>query len=81
MPFATETIQKTPGVCGGNACVRDTRIPVWTLWRLRELGRTDQQLLADYPTLLPTDLPAAWEYARRHEDEIAEAIARQARSR
>ena len=81
MPSATETILKTPGVCGGNARVRDTRIPVWTLWRLRELGRTDEQLLEDYPTLLPADLPAAWEYARQHENEIAEAISRQARSR
>ena len=27
----TEVIQKTPGVCGGYAGVRHTRIPVWTL--------------------------------------------------
>jgi type III restriction enzyme len=52
------TIQKTPGVCGGNACVRDTRIPVWTLQRLRELGRTDRELLDDYPTLTPADIEA-----------------------
>ncbi|NES22447.1 MAG: DUF433 domain-containing protein [Symploca sp. SIO3E6] len=27
----TKTIQKTPGVCGGNARIRNTRIAVWTL--------------------------------------------------
>ena len=72
------TIQKTPGVCGGNACVRDTRIPVWTLQRLRELGRTDRELLDDYPTLTPADIEAAWDYASRHAEEIGEAIPWQA---
>ena len=77
MKTADETIRKSPGVCGGEARVRDTRVPVWTLQRLRELGRTDEQLLADYPTLGPEDLPAAWEYVRLHGEEIRQAIARQ----
>ena len=32
----TAAIQKIPGVCGGHACVRNTRIPVWTLVSLRQ---------------------------------------------
>lgn len=24
-------IKKTPGVCGGDACIGNTRIPVWSL--------------------------------------------------
>jgi Protein of unknown function (DUF433) len=24
----SSSIQKTPGVCGGNACIRETRIPI-----------------------------------------------------
>ena len=35
----TEVIQKTPGVCGGYACVRQTRIPVWTLVSFRDVNR------------------------------------------
>jgi uncharacterized protein (DUF433 family) len=77
MPAVTQPIQKTPGVSGGSACVRDTRIAVWTLQRLRELGRNDSQLLEDYPTLAATDLSAAWEYVRQHGAEIRDAIARQ----
>lgn len=77
MQPATETIRKTPGVCGGNACVRDTRVPVWTLQRLKDLGRSDEQLLEDFPTLTPDDLPAAWDYVRLHPDEIRTAIGRQ----
>ena len=73
-------IRKTPGVCGGSACVRETRIPVWTLWRLRELGRGDAQLLDDYPSLTPQDLAAAWDYARLNSDEIRTAIDRQGQS-
>jgi uncharacterized protein (DUF433 family) len=81
MTLIRQPIQKTPGVCGGNACVRDTRIPVWTLQRFKELGRSDEQLLADFPTLLPADLTAAWEYVRHNEAEIRDAIARQGRNR
>ena len=36
-------IQHTPGVCGGNACIRNTRIPVWTLVSLRSQGATDSE--------------------------------------
>jgi len=81
MPAVTQPIQKTPGVCGGNACVRDTRIPVWTLQRLRELGRSDSQLLEDFPTITAADLSAAWEYVRHNGPEIRDAIARQGRDR
>lgn len=81
MPTVTQPIQKTPGVCGGSACVRDTRIAVWTLQRLRELGRSDAQLLEDFPTLIAADLSAAWEYVRHNGAEIRDAIARQGRNR
>lgn len=42
-------IRKTPGVVGGDARVRNTRIPVWTLVELKKQGRTEQQLLGDSP--------------------------------
>ena len=64
----------------GEACVRETRIPVWLLHRFRAMGRTDEQILEDYPTLTPDDLAAAWEYARQNADEIAAAVRRQGRS-
>jgi uncharacterized protein (DUF433 family) len=72
-------IKKTPGVCGGDACVRDTRIPVWTLVVLKQSGRTDKQLLADFPSLIPADMDAAWKYHREHSIEIERAIASQER--
>ncbi|NEO64576.1 MAG: DUF433 domain-containing protein, partial [Moorea sp. SIO4G2] len=31
-------IEKTPGVCGGDARIANTRIPVWVLVQARNLG-------------------------------------------
>ena len=67
-------VVRTPGVCGGDARVADTRIPVWLLVLARKRGQSDDQLLADYPTLTPADLDAAWAYYREHPVEVEQAI-------
>ena len=71
---ADSPIRKTPGVCGGDACIRATRIPVWTLVAYRNLGADDGELIADFPGLTAGDLAEAWRYERDHADEIARAI-------
>lgn len=71
---SSERIQRTAGICGGEARIAQTRIPVWLLVVARRNGRTDTDLLADYPALRPADLRAAWEYAGEHEREIETAI-------
>jgi uncharacterized protein (DUF433 family) len=38
-------IQKRPDVCGGDACIRDLRFPVWQLVQARRLGASDEHLL------------------------------------
>jgi uncharacterized protein (DUF433 family) len=35
-------IERTPGVCGGDACIAGTRIPVWVLEGFRRLGWTEE---------------------------------------
>ena len=72
---AVPGIDKTPGVCGGDARVVRTRIPVWILEQARRLGVTEATLLASYPTLRAEDLGNAWAYARQHAAEIDQAIA------
>ncbi|GAB4282165.1 MAG: DUF433 domain-containing protein [Oscillatoriaceae cyanobacterium] len=67
-------IEKTPGVCGGDACIGNTRIPVWLLVNARRLGISEANLLEDYPTLGVADLENAWAYAETHADEIEKAI-------
>jgi uncharacterized protein (DUF433 family) len=70
-------IRKTRGVMSGEACVRDTRIPVWLLVSYRRLGLSEAKLLNNYPTLTANDLVNAWNYASPHTDEIDRAILKQ----
>jgi uncharacterized protein (DUF433 family) len=67
-------ITKKPDRCGGDACVRDTRITVWGLVEWRRLGLTDEQILQAIQGLTPTNLEAAWEYHAAHQEEIDETI-------
>ena len=67
-------IQKTPGVCGGDACIRNTRITVWGLVLSRRLGASDASILENIVGLTPDDLEAAGDYYRHHPAEIDEAI-------
>lgn len=74
---AVERIEKTPGVCGGEACIRQTRIPVWLLVCFKAQGMSDEKLLEGYPGLSQEDLVAAWDYHRDHQVEIDNAIREQ----
>lgn len=68
-------VTRTPGICGGDACIVRTRVPVWTLIHARSLGTSDTDLLRAYPSLRPEDLLHAFAYADAHPQEIASAIA------
>jgi uncharacterized protein (DUF433 family) len=70
-------IIKTPGVMGGEACIRESRIPVWLMVSYRQMGSSEAELLENYPTLSAQDLVNAWHYAEQHVEEIAGAISRQ----
>lgn len=68
------SIQKTPGVCGGQARIRNTRIPVWTLVSFRQQGADHTELLRNYPSLTQADLEAAWAYYSQHSQEIDQML-------
>jgi uncharacterized protein (DUF433 family) len=67
-------IEKTPGVCGGDACIASTRIPVWSLVNSRRLGMTEKEILYNFPSLVKEDLKNAWNYYRANQEEIGEQI-------
>lgn len=69
-------IDSSPSVCGGDACIARTRIPVWLLERYRRLGVNERDLLDSYPTLRAEDLANTWAYARVHAAEIEQQIER-----
>ena len=74
MDTAVSWISKTPGVCGGDACIRTTRHTVAGLVEWRQLGLTDARILDHHPDLSQADLDAAWAYYAEHPDEIDRAI-------
>ena len=67
-------VAKTPNVCGGDACIRNTRITVHGLVHYRQLAFSDQRLLEMIQGLTQDDLDAAWDYYGSHTAEIEEAI-------
>ncbi len=67
-------ITKTPDLCGGDACIAKTRLPVWLFVSLRRQGSSDAEILQFYPYLNSADLVNVWTYADAHLEEIEEAI-------
>jgi uncharacterized protein (DUF433 family) len=67
-------VQKAPNVCGGDACIRNTRITVHGLVYYRQLGLSDQRILEVIQGLTQDDLLAAWDYYASHPAEIEEGI-------
>jgi uncharacterized protein (DUF433 family) len=55
-------VYKNPRDSGGDACDGDTRIPVWTLVAYRDLGRSDGDLLRDFPSLTAANIKASLIY-------------------
>lgn len=76
--WATESrvgIESRPGLVGGSAVIRHTRIPVWVLERARRLGLSETEILNAFPSLRTEDLRNAWVYVWTHRDEIDHEIA------
>lgn len=67
-------IELNPNVCGGEACIGGTRIPVWLLEQARRLGSLEPDLLRAYPMLSSKHLANAWAYVRSHHEEIEQQI-------
>jgi uncharacterized protein (DUF433 family) len=73
-PVAKSWIQKSPGVRGGEPCVRNTRHTVAGLVEWKKQGLTNARILAHHPDLSQADLEAAWVYYASHREEIEQAI-------
>ena len=63
-------IAKTPGVCGGAACVSNSLVPVWVIVLMSERGAGLEEILTAYPQLTPADCATALNYALIHRAEI-----------
>ena len=73
----TDRITKTPGVCGGKACIAGHRVRVMDIvMRHEDLGLSPDEIIAVYPELSLSDVHAALTYYFDNVDEIRNDILR-----
>jgi uncharacterized protein (DUF433 family) len=58
-------LETDPKVCGGQMCVKGTRIPVTLILDALAAGETIEDLLRGYPTLAREDIAAALAYGAK----------------
>lgn len=58
-----QRISVEPGVCGGQPCIRGTRIYAAVILDGLAEGLTPEQMIDHYPQLTPDDIRAALAYA------------------
>jgi uncharacterized protein (DUF433 family) len=74
-PTIIQHIEKNPGVCGGKACVKGTRIRVQDIYVWHELqNRSPEEIVTDFPQLTLGDVHAALAYYWDHRDEIHQGM-------
>ena len=59
----TERIVSDVKICGGEPCVKDTRIPVRVILSHLAAGDTVEHIVQDFPKLTKDDIRACLEYA------------------
>ena len=74
----TERITRTPGVCGGKACIAGTRIRVMdiVIWYEHQ-GMTPDEIVDQFPTITLSDVHTALAYYYDHIEEIREEMRRE----
>jgi len=60
-----DRLQTDPAICGGQVCIKGTRIPVSLILEMLAGGDTVEDLLKGYPTLSREDIAAALAYGAR----------------
>src|SRR5262249_48239333 len=80
LPSLAEQIVKTPGVCGGKACIAGTRIRVQDIYVWHELnGESVDQIVASFPQLNHAQVHAALAYFFSRPNEIHDQMAEEER--
>jgi uncharacterized protein (DUF433 family) len=74
-PTLIQHIESKPGVCGGKACIKGTRIRVQDIYVWHELqGKTADEIVSDFPQLTLADVHAALAHYWDNRDEIQQQM-------
>ena len=60
-----ERLHADPAICGGQVCIKGTRIPVSLILDMLAGGDTAEDVLRGYPTLTREDINAALAYGAK----------------
>lgn len=52
-----------PEICGGEPCIKETRIPVYIILSHMAAGDTEDEILKNFPNITFQDILACLEYA------------------
>ena len=69
-----EWIAIDPEIRGGKPCIRGTRITVYDILEYLAGGMSEQEILADFPSLKPEHLRAALMFAAQRERRLVLAL-------
>ena len=70
-----ERIQIDPSVRSGKPCVKGTRITVFDVLEYLAGGMTNDQILADFPSLTADDIRACLSFAAARERRLTDSVA------
>lgn len=74
--ISTEHITKTPGVCGGKACIAGHRIRVLDIAIYYDMGKSPAEMIEMFPSITEADVHAAITYYLDHREEIQDDLRR-----
>ena len=69
--MGTQPITIEPGKRSGQPCIRGLRITVWDVLGWLAAGRSEGEILDDYPELTKEDFKAVYAYAARMGHRVA----------
>jgi len=69
-----ERITADPAICGGEACVKGTRVPVYVVLDFLGAGDSIEDVLKEYPQLEREDVLACIRYASQLAKEEIEVL-------
>lgn len=67
-------VAKQADICGGDARIVGTRVPIWAIIKYVQLGLSDEGIVENFPTLTKYDLEIARKYYKGHRAEIDQQI-------
>lgn len=67
-------ITRDPNVMGGKPCIRGMRVTIGAIVGMVAAGRSNDEILREYPYLEPADIAEALAYAAWRAEEVEVAI-------